>query len=98
MPDGLEFEWDEAKAAANLRKHGVDFALARRAFYDPLALIGYDDLSSEYGEDRFVLIGMALGQLLMIIYTDRDGLIRLISARGATREEHDEYCSQGSQE
>lgn len=51
MPSELQFVWDETKAAANLRKHGVDFALARRAYYDSLALIAYDDLNSEYGKD-----------------------------------------------
>jgi uncharacterized DUF497 family protein len=80
------------------RKHGIDFAVARRAFEDPRALDRYDESSGDYGEDRFVLIGMAAGQLVFIVYTGRQGVWRLISARKASKEEHDDYYRQGSQE
>jgi uncharacterized DUF497 family protein len=92
--DEYRFEWDEAKAESNYRKHMVDFATARRAFYDAGALIRYDEFSSEYNEDRFMLTGMAGGQLLTIIYTQRAETVRLISARKASRDEHDDYYRQ----
>jgi uncharacterized DUF497 family protein len=87
------FEWDDAKAAENYAKHGVDFETARQVFRDPFAIEVSDD-REDYGEDRFVLIGMVEGVLLTVIRTERDGRIRLISARRATRHEHDEYFTQ----
>ncbi len=87
------FEWDDAKAAENYAKHGVDFETARQVFRDPFAIEVLDD-REDYGEDRFVLIGTAEGVLLTVIHTERDGRIRLISARHATRPEHDEYFAQ----
>jgi len=56
----MEFEWDDEKAAANLRKHGVSFELAARAFRDPLA-VEWMDNREDYGEVRTVLLGMADG-------------------------------------
>lgn len=92
MKDGA-FEWDDAKAAENYAKHGVDFETARQVFRDPFAVEQIDDREN-YGEDRFVLIGMADGVLLVVVHTERDGRSRLISARHATRHEHDEYFAQ----
>jgi len=87
------FEWDETKAAANYASHGVSFETAREIFKDPLAIERLDDRES-YGEERFILIGMAEGAVLTIVHTERAGRFRLISARRATKHEQDDYFSQ----
>jgi uncharacterized protein len=87
----MEFEWDPAKAASNLAKHGVAFEEAASAFLDPMALSGPDpDHSST--ESRYVTFAYSrLGQLLAISHTYRPGGIRLISARRVTRAERKLY-------
>ncbi len=88
----MEIEWDAAKAAANLKKHGVSFEEGATALLDPLALGQEDD--SATGEARWVLIGMsAAAQLLTVVYTLRaKNRIRLISARRSTRKEAGFYA------
>ena len=87
----IKFEWDPTKADSNLTKHGVSFAEAATAFADGLSLTIFDPEHSE-SEDRFVLLGMsAYGRLLVVSHTDRDGTIRLISARTANRKEQTQY-------
>jgi uncharacterized DUF497 family protein len=86
----VHFEWDRAKAAANLRKHRVSFPEASTALQDPLSMT-FPDAASE-GEQRFVTIGIsALGHLLVVAHTERGETIRLISARRATRRERGFY-------
>ena len=92
----LTFEWDAAKAEANYRKHGVDFPTATEAFGDPFGIEEFDPFSDEYGEDRFRLIAMGGGSLLAVVYVERTGNIRIISARHASRQEHDDYYRQNS--
>jgi len=84
----MKFDWDEAKRLANLRKHGIDFLDVLPAFGDP-----YQLLSAEYvdGEERWRLIGRAPDGLLLVIYTERNVRLRLISARRATRHEQKQY-------
>jgi hypothetical protein len=83
----MEIEWDSAKAANNLRKHGVSFEEASSVFYDPLAVTGADPDHSE-GEERLITFGMSpAGQLLVVSHTERAEAIRIISARRATRTE-----------
>lgn len=78
----MEFQFDPAKAAGNLRKHGVSFADAEAVFMDPLALHRIDPDAE--GEERFVAIGAgSAGHLLVVVYTLRGEAIRLISARRA---------------
>ncbi len=89
------FEWARAKDAANFAKHGVTFAIARWAFDDPFAIIQIDD-RHDYGEERLVLTGMATGVLLVIVYTEREDRIRLISARRANKKEYDIYVRQAT--
>lgn len=89
----MKFEWDEDKAAGNLRKHGVDFDFAARVFDDPVAIEVIDD-REDYGEERIALIGMARHTLLKIVYTLRGDRIRIISARKATRHEQEDYYLQ----
>jgi len=87
-----EFEWDNAKAAENIRNHGVRFAEAVLAFRDNFAIDYLDDI--DYGEDRFIHIGRSGGQLLTIVYTERADRIRIISARRSTKHEQENYYSQ----
>lgn len=84
------FQYDPAKAACNLKKHGVSFADAEGVFYDPLAIHRLDPDSDD--EERFVAVGMgSAGVILVVVYTLRGGEIRLISARRATRQEVKDY-------
>jgi len=92
----LKFEWHEAKAEANWRAHGVSFELATTVFKDPFAIELVDD-REDYGETRFITLGMAEGRVLLnVAYTEREDRIRLISARRATQHEQDEYFRQNS--
>ena len=86
----IEFEWDNAKARDNVRKHGVSFAFAAKAFRDPFGIEWIDD-REDYGEVRTILLGMADGTILVVVYTQRETRIRLISARRATKNEQDTY-------
>jgi len=87
------FEWDDAKAQENYAKHGIDFERACWAFADPFAIERLDE-RADYGEDRFILIGMAEGVVLFVVYTERHGRFRLISARRAIKREQDDYFAQ----
>ncbi|MDP1965269.1 MAG: BrnT family toxin [Reyranella sp.] len=89
-----QFEWDDAKAAANITRHRVPFDAARDAFDDPFA-IGWLDDRERYGETRCVTLGMAEGRLLSVVHTMRDTRIRIISARGANPRERRLYHEQG---
>ena len=87
----LTFEWDEEKAATNLKKHQVSFEEARTVFNDPMSITILDpDHSME--EERFIDIGLSsTGHLLVVVYTERGENIRLISCRKATRQEQRAY-------
>lgn len=91
--DEIRFQWDERKSAENNRKHGVSFQEARTVFYDERALlIGDPDHSDD--EDRFVLIGMSLALRTLVVchcYREDDEIIRIFSARRASRVERAEY-------
>ena len=88
---GLTFEWDQRKAASNRRKHGVDFEEASTAFGDPLS-ITIPDPGHSQDEDRFVLIGESFrGRLLVVVHTEREDTVRLISARVAKPSERRDY-------
>ena len=82
------FEWDDRKVAGNFA--GVGFAAARDVFKDPFAIEQFDD-REDYGEDRFIIIGMVEGRLLFVAYTMRGETIRMISARGAEPHEQRQY-------
>lgn len=85
-----EFEWDDAKAADNFAKHGISFDAASRVFQDPFAIERLDD-RRDYGEERFVIVGMVDERLLFVAFTMRADRIRIISARGAEPMERREY-------
>ena len=86
----LSFEWDDEKATANLTKHGVPFDEAAAVFLDVNRLDRYDGREN-YGEDRFLTIGLVNDFELAIAYTLRNDTIRIISARKATRHEQRDY-------
>lgn len=87
----MQFEWDPAKAAANIRKHGVTFHEAATVLEDPLSTTFPDD-SHSVAERRFVTIGASLrGRLLVVAHSERNDTIRIISARRATRRERAFY-------
>ena len=89
----LRFEWDPRKAVANLQKHGVSFAEAETAFYDDYAAITADPDHSD-AEERFLLLGMSSAlRVLLVVHCVREAgsVIRLISARKATRSERAQY-------
>jgi uncharacterized DUF497 family protein len=86
----LEFEWDDDKATANLRKHGISFELAKDVFKDYFAVAAVDD-RDEYGEERFLIVGIAAEKLLSVVYTERGDKIRIISARKANSDEQEKY-------
>jgi uncharacterized protein len=87
----LRFTWDPAKAAVNLRKHGVSFLEASTAFADPLSTT-IPDPDHSVGEERFVLMGLSDRQrLLVVAHLEHGDLIRIISARLASRRERKTY-------
>ena len=87
----MEFEWDEDKAAANLSKHGVSFDEAKAVFDDPL-YVDFFDPDHSYDEERYIIMGQSRERRLLIVsYMEREHLIRLISAREATRGEREAY-------
>jgi len=85
----MAYQWNRDKAAANLRKHGIDFADAVSVFSDDLAITIPDE---RFDEERFVTIGVdAFGRFLVVVYTMRGSEVRIISARKATRQERQQY-------
>ncbi|MGC9952409.1 MAG: BrnT family toxin [Bryobacteraceae bacterium] len=86
----MNFEWDEGKAALNVRKHGVRFLSATRVFFDPNRL-AWEDTRGPYGESRWITVGLVDGFEISVAYTLRGDTIRLISARKAERHEREDY-------
>lgn len=90
----IEFEWNPAKAKANLKKHGVAFEEAATVFFDDRAIEFYDDSHSDW-EDRMLLLGLSTKLRLLLVchcYKESDSVIRIISARKATKNESKMYC------
>ena len=88
----LKFDWDKSKSALNKKKHGVSFEEAQTVFYDEEA-VEFDDPDHSQDEDRFIILGMSLKlRVLVISHCARNGdVIRIISARKATRHEANHY-------
>ncbi|PCI04086.1 MAG: hypothetical protein COB78_07050 [Hyphomicrobiales bacterium] len=84
------FNWNDKKAASNLSKHGVSFEQAQQAFRDPFA-IEFEDDRMDYGEERFILIGMATDNILVVVHTERHDKVWIISARKAGPQERRAY-------
>ena len=88
----MHFEWDPRKAASNLSKHSISFDEAVTVFNDPMFIAVMDDEHSE-DEERYITVGLSnASRLLMVAHTDRNGLIRIISARRATKKEENFYA------
>lgn len=86
-----EFEWDDEKAASNWRKHKVRFADAIGVFSDPNRIEEADDCPDE---ERWAVKGVVEGQVLVVVYTERNRRARIITARGASKREQAEYYDQ----
>ena len=86
----MRVRYDRAKAAANLNAHGVSFEEAEAVLFDPLAMTAEDP--DALGEYRYVSVGRGgAGRILVVVFTERDGEYRLISARSPTRKERRSY-------
>jgi uncharacterized DUF497 family protein len=86
----VEFEWDPAKALANLRKHGVPFFKACQVFKDA-GRLEQPDFSGDHDEERWDVLGRVEDTVLFVVFTVRGERVRLISARRATRNEQRHY-------
>lgn len=92
---GLTFDWDPDKAQLNKSKHGISFEEAQTAFYDENARLIYDPDHSE-SEDRFLLLGLSTSMRLVVVshtYRAEETIIRIISARKATKQEQRQYTA-----
>lgn len=90
---GISFEWDEKKNVSNKKKHRISFEEAQTVFFDENALLIHDPDQSR-GEDQFVLLGLSSKFRILVVchcYRKSDEIIRIISARKATRSEQKEY-------
>lgn len=90
----MNFEWDENKSERCFQERGFDFAYAAQAFFDPDRAV-WEDTRYVYGEDRYQLMGKIDQRLFVIVYTPRNNVIRIISARKANQREIRRYedCS-----
>jgi hypothetical protein len=90
MNSGRAFDWDDGKASSNLAKHGVPFDYATREFLDPRS-VDFDASREGDGEIRRKVVGMIEGRLFVVVYTDREGVRRIVSARRANAREQKVY-------
>lgn len=85
----MHYEWDEQKRPSNARKHGIDFRDAIEIFAGDTVLM--EDDRFDYGERRFVALGLLRGRVIAIVYTEQADMTRIISARKATKYEQHIY-------
>jgi uncharacterized protein len=85
----VDFEWDEKKRLANLRKHGLDFRDCPCLFNGPVAT--FLDVRFDYGEPRFIATGILDGRVVVAVYVERPHAIRIVSMRKASRHEETYY-------
>ena len=88
----MRFEWDENKNRLNKKKHGIDFKIASRVFYD-INRLERPDAKHSYDEERYISLGL-VDDVLFVVHTDRKDVIRIISARYATDSERSLYYAQ----
>lgn len=88
----MKFEWNEAKRKANLLKHGIDFVGIEQVFVDHTVTILDDRF--DYGEQRFITIGLLRGRVVVVAHTESRETIRIISVRKATKDEEISYFKQ----
>ena len=88
----MQFDWDDEKEKSNIEKHGIDFSTAALVFGDNNRIERYDELHSD-NEDRYITIGQINGVevVIVVVYTIRETLTRIISARLATKREKEAY-------
>lgn len=86
----VAFEWEARKAALNLRKHGISFSAAVEVFRDPDRVERLDD-TEDYGETRWIAVGLVDGIVLVVVYVFRQNNIRIISARKGNCIENENY-------
>ena len=85
----MKFEWDEQKRLINLQRHGIDFVDARQVFESDIYT--FIDDRFDYGEIRFVSFGLLDGEIVAIVYTEHEEIIRVISIRKTTKNEQQIY-------
>ena len=88
----IHFEWDENKRRENIRKHGIDFVDLPPLFDG--VIITIEDTRYDYGETRYITLGLLKHHVIVVVHTDRDGNTRIISARKATKNESKRYFQQ----
>jgi uncharacterized protein len=88
----VQYEWDEAKRQSNIQKHGIDFIGIEKVFAGETVTILDDRI--DYGETRFVTVGLLNGLAVVVTHTETDEVIRIISARKATKNEQIRYFKQ----
>ena len=90
--DQQQFIWDPIKNRINITKHGISFPTASKIFDGPL--LEEEDTRQDKGETRIIALGRSEGRILYVVYTRRNSVIRIISARKANRDERAEYIRQ----
>jgi uncharacterized DUF497 family protein len=88
----MSYEWDEQKRQINIKKHGIDFLDVAEVFYSDTVTI--PDERFDYGENRFIVIGILKNMVVVVVYAERGENIRIISARKATKNEKIYYFQQ----
>ena len=88
----MRYEWDQQKRQTNIKKHGIDFMDIPELFDSDIVIL--PDERFDYGESRFIVIGILKNQVAVVVYTERDDNIRIISARKATKNEQIYYFKQ----
>ena len=97
--DGMLFTWDDEKERINIRKHGIDFKAAAAVFFDDYATYEYNSVDNVTGEERLSVTGWLAGKVMFVVYVERvtvgdEDIIRIISAREATRKEKMRYADE----
>lgn len=87
----MTIEWDDKKRQANIRKHGIDFVEVDSVFHD--YTVTMEDDRFDYGERRFVTLGLLHGRVVVVVHTEDNDTIRIISMRKATKHEQRRYFS-----
>lgn len=87
-----EFDWDEDKRLINVRNHAIDFKDAATIFDEDIVTV--EDNRFDYGEQRFISLGLLNGRVIAVVHTERGAMTRIISARRATKYEQITYFEQ----
>ena len=86
----MTFDWDTKKRQTNIKKHRIDFSELKKVFEKPM-LTRFDN-REDYGETRWISLGDLTGKIVILVYTETENNVRLISARRATKNEENIYC------